>query len=51
MKFVIATVGLAFAALSASPARARAQDLGLEIGSKAPPAKVHTLDGKEADLA
>ncbi|HSQ29119.1 MAG TPA: TlpA disulfide reductase family protein [Gemmatimonadaceae bacterium] len=51
MKFVIAGVGLAFAALSASPARARAQDLGLEVGSKAPPAKVHTLDGKEADLA
>ncbi|HTJ23051.1 MAG TPA: TlpA disulfide reductase family protein [Gemmatimonadaceae bacterium] len=51
MKLVITTVALAFAALTASPAPARAQDLGLEIGSKAPPAKVHTLDGQEADLA
>jgi thiol-disulfide isomerase/thioredoxin len=31
--------------------RLRAQDLGLEVGSTAPSAKVHTLDGKEADLA
>ena len=51
MKLVVAAVALAFAALSASPARARAQDLGLEIGSKAPPAKVYTLDGNPADLA
>jgi len=28
-----------------------AQDIGLEIGSTAPAAKVHTLDGKEVDLA
>ena len=28
-----------------------AQDLGIEVGSTAPGAKVHTLDGKEADLA
>ena len=34
-----------------APAVARAQDVGLEIGSAAPPAKVYTLDGKEADLA
>ena len=33
------------------PSAARAQDIGLEIGSAAPPAKVFTLDGKEADLA
>ena len=32
-------------------APSRAQDLGIEIGSAAPAAKVHTLDGKEADLA
>ena len=32
-------------------ARAHAQDLGIEVGSTAPAAKVHTLDGKEADLA
>lgn len=33
------------------PAAARAQDVGLEVGTPAPAAKVHTLDGKEADLA
>ncbi len=51
MKFVVAALGLTVAVLGASPARARAQDLGLEIGSKAPPAKVFTLDGQEANLA
>lgn len=30
---------------------AHAQDLGVEVGSMAPAAKVQTLDGKEADLA
>ena len=30
---------------------ARAQDVGIEIGKTAPSAKVHTLDGKEADLS
>jgi thiol-disulfide isomerase/thioredoxin len=34
-----------------APAVARAQDLGIEVGSAAPSAKVHRLDGKEADLA
>jgi len=29
----------------------RAQDLGIEIGSTAPAAKVYSLDGKEVDLA
>ena len=33
-----------------APTTARAQDLGIEVGSTAPAAKVHTLDGKEADL-
>ena len=37
--------------IALAPVTARAQDIGLEIGSVAPPAKVHTLDGKEADLA
>jgi len=37
--------------LVAAPARAWSQDLGIEIGSVAPAAKVHTLDGKEADLS
>ena len=39
------------ASIAFVPASARAQDIGLEIGSAAPPAKVFTLDGKEADLA
>jgi len=48
--------GLAFAAivgsaLVAAPSTARSQDLGIEIGSVAPAAKVHTLDGHEADLS
>jgi thiol-disulfide isomerase/thioredoxin len=34
-----------------APATARAQEVGLEVGTAAPAAKVHTLDGKEADLA
>jgi thiol-disulfide isomerase/thioredoxin len=41
-----ATIGFA------TPGIARAQgDLGIEVGSAAPSAKVMTLDGKEADLA
>ena len=45
-------VGLLAIGLSAfAPTAARAQDIGLEIGSMAPSAKLHTLDGKEADLA
>ena len=51
MRLLIAAAGLALTALGATPARLRAQDLGVEIGSKAPPAKVYTLDGKETDLA
>src|SRR5438477_4904989 len=30
---------------------AYAQDIGIEVGSMAPAAKVHTLDGKDANLA
>jgi thiol-disulfide isomerase/thioredoxin len=42
----------AIAAVSlAAPRAARAQDLGIEVGSAAPGAKVATLDGKDADLA
>jgi thiol-disulfide isomerase/thioredoxin len=33
------------------PAAARAQEVGIDVGSTAPTAKLHTLDGKEADLA
>src|SRR5436309_6310169 len=29
----------------------RAQDIGIEIGSMGPAAKVHTLDGKDANLS
>jgi thiol-disulfide isomerase/thioredoxin len=42
---LLATVALAV------PMAARAQDLGIEVGSAAPAAKVQTLDGKAADLA
>ena len=43
--------GLLALALLALPTAARAQDLGLAVGSIAPSAKVYTLDGQEADLA
>lgn len=40
----------AFALLALS-APVRAQELGIEVGSSAPSARVHTLDGKETDLS
>lgn len=43
-------IALAFA-LTALAAPARAQELGIEVGSSAPAAKVNTLDGKEIDLS
>jgi thiol-disulfide isomerase/thioredoxin len=46
------TAVVAFATiLAAAPGALQAQDLGIEVGSTAPTAKVQTLDGKEADLA
>jgi thiol-disulfide isomerase/thioredoxin len=39
------------AAVAVAPATVRAQDLGIEVGSAAPAAKVFALDGKEADLS
>jgi thiol-disulfide isomerase/thioredoxin len=39
------------AAIAAAPATVRAQDVGIEVGSAAPAAKVFALDGKEADLS
>jgi thiol-disulfide isomerase/thioredoxin len=39
------------AVLVAAPSAAHSQDLGIEVGSVAPAAKVHTLDGHEADLS
>jgi thiol-disulfide isomerase/thioredoxin len=41
----------AMLAMGALPRVAHAQDLGIQLGSTAPAAKVHTLDGKESDLA
>ncbi|MDB4906594.1 MAG: Redoxin domain protein [Gemmatimonadetes bacterium] len=42
---------LAALALALLPFSARAQDSGIEVGSKAPAASVETLDGKAADLS
>ena len=51
MRILSAAAGVMLLALGATPVRAHAQDLGLQVGTAAPPAKVYTLDGKEADLA
>jgi thiol-disulfide isomerase/thioredoxin len=37
--------------IAVAPAAMHAQDLGIEVGAQAPAVKVHTLDGKEIDLA
>jgi thiol-disulfide isomerase/thioredoxin len=42
---------LAAGLIGFAPSVVRAQEVGLEVGTTAPAAKVHTLDGKEADLA
>jgi thiol-disulfide isomerase/thioredoxin len=47
----VLTTGIFALLLTVMPTGARAQDLGLAVGSTAPSAKVYTLDGKEADLA
>jgi len=49
-RFAFAAVGLTSAMLAA-PRELRGQDMGLEIGSKAPAVAVETLDGKPANLA
>ena len=41
----------AAALLIALPAAARAQDIGLDVGTRAPAAAVQTLDGKPANLS
>ncbi len=53
MRFArIAAVVVAAGAMTVvSPRSASAQDLGIELGSTAPGAKVTTLDGKDADLS
>jgi thiol-disulfide isomerase/thioredoxin len=47
----MAVAGALAGAVGAVPSAARAQDLGLQIGTAAPAAKVFALDGKEADLS
>src|SRR6266567_3551751 len=47
-RYVLALIGLTSAL---APSALRAQDMGIEIGSKGPAAAVETLDGKPADLA
>jgi thiol-disulfide isomerase/thioredoxin len=47
----VALASIVALVLAAAPARAWSQDLGIEVGSTAPSAKVHTLDGKDADLS
>jgi len=52
MSLIRRTAAIALlAVMGAVPRVAHAQDLGIELGSTAPSAKVHTLDGKESDLA
>lgn len=41
----------AMAALFVNPSPARAQDMGIAVGARAPAAAVETLDGRPADLA
>ena len=51
MRIAIAASLCLSAALAFAPSVARAQDMGIEVGSKAPAAAVETLDGKPADLS
>jgi thiol-disulfide isomerase/thioredoxin len=48
--FLFATI-LASALTFTAPGTVRAQDSGLELGTQAPSAVLHTLDGKSVDLA
>ena len=51
MKMAFAIPALVAVSLCGVSQRARAQDLGVQVGSVAPSAKVYTLDGKDADLS
>lgn len=52
MRLRIAVLVAGLTTLGFAPLRgARAQDMGIEIGAKAPPAAVETLDGKQVDLS
>jgi len=44
-------IALTSAAMMSVATPARAQDLGIEIGTIAPGARIQTLDGKDADLS
>lgn len=46
-----AMIAVTSAAMMSVATPARAQDLGIEIGTIAPGAKIQTLDGKDADLS
>jgi len=46
-----AMIALTSAAMMSVATPARAQDLGIEIGTIAPGARIQTLDGKDADLS
>src|SRR5947208_2888356 len=48
----LATLGMtALVALGSATSPVRAQDVGLDVGTRAPGAAVETLDGRPADLA
>lgn len=51
MRIAVAASLCLTTALAFAPSVARAQDMGIEIGSKAPAAAVETLDGKPANLS
>lgn len=51
MKIAVAASLCLTTVLAFAPRAAHAQDMGIEVGSKAPAAAVETLDGKPADLS
>lgn len=51
MRRLLSTAALLVAVTASAANDARAQDVGLALGTRAPAAAVQTLDGKPADLA
>jgi thiol-disulfide isomerase/thioredoxin len=51
MKTLLSALILTAAATFTAPSTVLAQDSGLELGTQAPSAMLHTLDGKPVDLA
>ena len=51
IKVLLAATLIAGGLILPTPQVARAQESGLDVGSKAPSASLHTLDGKRVDLA